>query len=130
MKRTALFLSAIALALPLAAAAQGQAQPQQRQQTQEQAQERIYGSQLMTDQERNEYRNRMRAATTEQERVQLRAEHHRQMQQRAKERGVTLPDDPPAQRGYQGGPGPGPGYGGGMGGGSGKGSGMGPGGRQ
>ena len=70
----------------------------------------IYGSQLMTAQERDAHRNKMRAAKTEQERERIRAEHHEQMKVRAKERGVTLPDEPPAGRG----PGMGPG-GGGMG---------------
>jgi hypothetical protein len=83
----------------------------------------IYGSQLMTNQERVEYRNRMRAARTVAEREQIRLEHHEQMQTRAKERGVTLPDEPPA-RGLGRGMGPGAG----MGGGAGPGAGMGPGG--
>jgi len=55
----------------------------------------IYGSQLMTEQERLEYRERMRAATTEEERGQIRSEHHARMQERAEEMGVTLPDAPP-----------------------------------
>jgi len=71
----------------------------------------IYGSQMMTVQERNEYRNKMRAAKTAQERERIRAEHHERMKVRAKERGMTLPDEPPAGRG----PGMGPGPGGGMG---------------
>jgi hypothetical protein len=70
----------------------------------------IYGSQLMTQQERNEFRTRMRTANTVQEREQIRKEHHERMQARAKERGVTLPDEPPARGG-----GMGPGKGGGMG---------------
>lgn len=56
--------------------------------------EPIYGSQLMTQDERNEYRAKMRAAKTREEREALRAEHHSAMQARAKERGVTLPDQP------------------------------------
>jgi Na+-transporting NADH:ubiquinone oxidoreductase subunit NqrC len=64
-----------------------------------QDQDRIFGSQLMTKQERNEYRNRMRSAKTPQEREQIRAEHHERMQARAKERGVTLPDNPPPRGG-------------------------------
>lgn len=90
------------------------------QQTQEQAvQAPIYGSQLMTDAERNEYRNKMRAAKTQQEREAIRAEHHNKMKERAKEKGVTLPDAPPPRGGM------GPGMGGGMG--PGMGGGMGPG---
>lgn len=107
---------AIAMAFPLAhlpAGAYGQDQP-------------VYGSQLMTEQERAEYQARMRAATTEQEREQIRLEHHAQMQERAKQQGVTLPDEPPAMG--MGGQRMGPGQGGGMGTGSGMGGGRGPGG--
>jgi hypothetical protein len=50
----------------------------------------IYGYQLMTERERYEFRERLRAASTEQEREQIRTDHHAQMQARAKERGVTL----------------------------------------
>jgi hypothetical protein len=72
----------------------------------------IYGYQLMTPEERNEYRTKMRAAKTAEEREQIRREHHEQMVARAKERGVTLPETPPA-RGYGRGPGMGgPGMGG------------------
>ena len=55
----------------------------------------IYGGQLMTEQERTEYRSRLRAAASDEERQQIRWEHHVRMQERAKERGVTLPDEPP-----------------------------------
>lgn len=70
--------------------------------------EQIYGSQLMTLQERNEYRDRLRNARSAEERERIRAEHHERMQARARERGVTLPDQPPAGRGYGTGPGYGP----------------------
>lgn len=66
-------------------------------QTKAQAQERVYGSQLMTVQERNEYRLRMRELKTQAERVQFRTEHHDRMQDRAKDRGLTLPAAPPIQ---------------------------------
>lgn len=88
------------------------------------AQDQIYGSQLMTQQERAEYQARMRAANTDEERERLRLEHHERMTERAKARGVALPDQPPGDRGGMG-PGRGAGPGGGMGPG---GSGMGPGG--
>lgn len=65
-------------------------------------QDRIYGSQLMTDAERSEYRAKMRSLKTKEERDALRAEHHKLMQERAKERGVTLPDIPPRQGMHQG----------------------------
>ena len=64
---------------------------------QAQTQQRIYGSQLMTVQERNEYQQQVRALNTQQERDQFRSEHHTKMLERAKERGVTLPDAPRAQ---------------------------------
>jgi len=64
---------------------------------QTQAQQRIYGSQLMTAQERNEYQQRMRELKTVQERDALRKDHHAKMQVRANERDVTLPVEPPAR---------------------------------
>jgi hypothetical protein len=73
---------------------------------QTQAQEQIYGSQLMTVQERTEYQARMRAAKSVEAREKIRAEHHEAMQVRAREKGLTLPDEPPA-RGMGGGMGPG-----------------------
>ena len=57
--------------------------------------EQIYGGQLMTEQERDQYRSQMQAARSETERDQLRWEHHLSMQERAKERGIILPDEPP-----------------------------------
>ena len=58
-------------------------------------QEPIYGSQLMTEQERTEFRAKMRAAATNEQREQIRWEHHIRMQERAKDRGVNLPEGPP-----------------------------------
>lgn len=86
-------------------------QDQTKDRIQDRTQDRIYGSQMMTPQERQEFRSRMRSANTDQEREQIRAEHHERMKVRAKERGVTIPDEPPA-RGS--GMGPGSGMGGGM----------------
>ncbi len=54
----------------------------------------VYGRELMTEQERAEHRTRMRSLNTEQEREAYRLEHHKQMQERAHERGVTIPDEP------------------------------------
>ncbi|MEZ5934474.1 MAG: hypothetical protein R3F54_21550 [Alphaproteobacteria bacterium] len=72
-------------------------------------QEQIYGRALMTEQEQDELRTRMRNATSQDEREQIRWEHHLKMQERAKERGVMLPEEPlfgmhqrPGQRGGQG----------------------------
>ncbi|MFV8818450.1 hypothetical protein [Haliea sp. E17] len=76
----------------------------------------IYGSELMTEQERNAYRDQMRAAKTEQERDQIRAAHHEAMRQRAEAMGKQLPDDPPEYGGHMGmhGQGQGSGQGAGM----------------
>ena len=79
-----------------------------RDQIQDRTSDRIYGSQLMTREERNQYRKQIRAAKTSEERERIRAEHHERMKVRAKERGVTLPDEPPASgMGAGGGMGPG-----------------------
>lgn len=83
-------------------------------------QQTIYGSQLMTEQEREEHRNRMRNATSAEEREQIRKEHHKRMLERARAKGIDLPEEPPAIRG-----GKGMGMGKGMGGGKNQGSGMG-----
>jgi len=90
-------------------------QVQQRVAAETQSQEQIYGSQLMTEQERAEYQAKMRAAKTPEEQEQIRKQHHEQMEARAKERGMKLPDEPPMKGG-----GMGPGGGMGMGPGGGK----------
>lgn|SRR5574337_314253 len=58
--------------------------------------ERVRGSELMTPEERTEHRKKMRAAKSAEEREKIRKEFHDQMKARAKERGITLPDEPPA----------------------------------
>ncbi len=78
----------------------------------------VYGSQLMSREELGAYRERLRSARTAEERNRIRAEHHKQMQERARERGVRLPDMKPS-------PGQGGGMGPGMGSGAGRGGGMG-----
>ena len=103
MMKRPLMLYALATALSLSAGlafADGPTPTQEKAQAQKQ--EQIYGSQLMTQQERNEYRAKMRAAKTAEEREQVRKEHHEGMKERAKARGVTLPDDPPARGGGMG----------------------------
>ncbi|MDI6747781.1 MAG: hypothetical protein QMD17_11615 [Rhodocyclaceae bacterium] len=89
-------------------------QVQAKSQTQQQGQ--IYGSQLMTQQKCNEYRAKMRATTMAEERERIRMEHHEAMKARARERNMTLPDEPPAGGGSMG-----PGGAGGMGPGGGRG---------
>lgn len=90
----------------------------QQAQLQTQEQEQIYGSQLMTPEQRAEYRARMGAAASDAEREKIRREHHEQMKERARNQGIILPDEPPGQgmgggRGAGGGMGPGGGMGGG-----------------
>ncbi len=62
----------------------------------------VYGSQLMTPAERSAYRKQMRSMKTTQEREAFRKQHHEQMQKRAGERGMSLPDMPPRQGGGMG----------------------------
>ncbi len=88
-----------------------------------QGQNQVYGSQLMTPQERNEYRQQMHSAKTVQERERIRSEHHQRMVERAKARGLTLPDMPPVGTGGGMGPGRNMNPGGGMGSGNGMGAG-------
>lgn len=57
------------------------------------------GAQLLSTEERDKFRERMRAAKTPEERATVRKEMQSTVEQRAKEKGVTLP------RGPQGGPG-------------------------
>ena len=85
-------------------------------------QERIYGSQLMTQQERLEYRERLRSAKSIEERNRIRKEHHERMKERARAQGKTLPDEPPAEMGHMD-RGSGAGFGDGMGSGGGGGGG-------
>lgn len=124
MLRKTIRLSAL-LAVVLAAGGVQSAEP---------APEAMFGSQMMTEQERTVYRARMWAAQNDEERAAIRAEHHEQMRVRAAERGVTLPEVPPAVgagmgpgRGGPQGPALGPGRGAGPGAGPGAGAGAGPG---
>jgi uncharacterized membrane protein len=110
MKKS-LLLSALATALFLSVGIASAADPVQ-DKAKVQKQEQVYGSQLMTKQERAEYRAKMRAAKTTEEREKIRSEHHEQMQARAKERGVSLPNAlPPRGSGMGTGGGMGPGNG-------------------
>jgi len=99
---------ALALSLGLALAADPVSTPQP-------AKQQVYGSQLMTPQERDAHRAKMRAAKTPEEQAQIRAEEHARLKQRADQQGLVMPDTPPAA-------------GGGMGPVGGRGGGMGPGG--
>ncbi|MGE5791943.1 MAG: hypothetical protein ACM36B_04600, partial [Bacteroidota bacterium] len=67
----------------------------------------MYGEQLFSQQERDDYRKRMQEAKTPEERTKIRDEARATAQARAKEKGITLPE-PRGPRG-PGGPGGGPG---------------------
>jgi Spy/CpxP family protein refolding chaperone len=75
--------------------------------------ERVYGYQLMTPEERAAYQEQMRAASTWEERQKMRDAHRALMDQRAKEKGVTLAEPRGPRYGAGSGPGPhgGPGAG-------------------
>jgi len=49
---------------------------------------------LFTDEERAQFRQRMQAAKTPEERTKLRDEMHKATEQRAREKGITLPQRP------------------------------------
>jgi hypothetical protein len=61
---------------------------------QSQQQGRAYGWNLMTPEERAEHQAKMRSFETKEEREQFRIEHHKKMQERMKEQGKVLPDQP------------------------------------
>lgn len=58
----------------------------------------IYGYEIMTPAERAEFRAKMQSAKSSQERERLRVDHQAAMQSRAKQRGITLPDDSSASQ--------------------------------
>ncbi len=100
MKRPLMLSTLVAIALSLYAGFVLAADPTPvGENAQTQQQEHIYGNQLMTPQERIEYRAKMRDAKTAEEREQIRKKHHNVMIIRAKARGVILPDDPPVRGG-------------------------------
>lgn len=113
--RNSFLAIAIGAALPLLAQAQAGGGPGMQQRDQQRMHAPadddgtgapIFGRQLMTAEEMAEHRARMRAAPTAEERARIRAEHHQKMLEQARERGITLPEEPP-----MGGPGAGPGPG-------------------
>lgn len=72
----------------------------------------VYGSELMSAQERHDYHVKMRSLKTVEEREAFRLEHHKLMRERAAAQGKTLPEVPPLGKGSGMGPGGGmgPGY--------------------
>ena len=55
-----------------------------------QAQQNIYGYNLMSDEERDAYRERIRNASNEQEREKLMAQHREEIQTRARNRNIKI----------------------------------------
>ena len=58
----------------------------------------MLGKKMMSQEEREEQRDQMRNAATNEERERIRTEQHEKMKARAEEKGESLPDDPPARR--------------------------------
>jgi hypothetical protein len=79
----------------VAATDQDPTQQKAQQQIDAKTKKSVYSSDLMTAAENSEYRAKVRAANTAEEGDKIRNEHHQLMQERAKERGVTLIDRPP-----------------------------------
>ncbi len=72
---------------------QAQTPEQDRIRNEVQQQERIYGASMMTEQERNEYREKMRSMATEEERAALREQHREEMLDRARAQGKAPPEE-------------------------------------
>jgi hypothetical protein len=103
--RIAIAAAGAAVMLAAALDTAGQDQAKKREQVQQRTQERVQkreiipGSELMTPQEREQYRQRMAGAKSDEERDRLRAEHYKAMDERARLRGLRLADPPPAAKG-------------------------------
>ena len=60
--------------------------------------DRVYGWELMSEDERMEHRRKMRSFKSKEEREAYRQQHHKLMQERAKKMGIEL-EDMPMERG-------------------------------
>ena len=88
-----LFLAAAAAAAILGAAAPPAAAQQSPGKAPQQSQPpRPYANALMTQEERDAYRKQLQDAKTPEERTKIRDTHRAEMQKRAKEKGITLPE--------------------------------------
>ena len=67
------------------------------QQDRDQLRDQVFGWDLMTAEERMKHRQTMRNMKTREEREAYRMEHHKMMQERARQRGVTLPPYQPGR---------------------------------
>lgn len=72
-------------------------QVQQQQRTREQQRLHIYGSELMTAEERTQYREQYYALQTDEERKQFQHEHQITIRQRAQAAGIPMPVESPVQ---------------------------------
>jgi hypothetical protein len=90
--------------LVFSALAAGESPPPK--QNEVQSQKVVRGRDLMSPEELAQHRQKMRSFKTEEERNAYRQEHHKAMQERAKEKGLVLPDQPKqnSNRGMGGGP--------------------------
>jgi hypothetical protein len=93
---SALVLAAFSVSTNVRAQDKTQDKVQDQKRDQDRLQDPIFGSQLLTDAERIEHRTQMRSLKTAKERTAFQLEHHKRMQERAREKGLTLPDTPPA----------------------------------
>ena len=92
-----MFVFGVSLASSSLVMAQDQLRDQLQDQEREQLRDQVYGWDLMTAEERMQHRQTMRNMKTEEEREAYRMEHHKMMQERARQRGVTLPPYQPGR---------------------------------
>ena len=99
---------------------QSKTQAKKQQQAKTSDNDTVYGWELMSVKERQAHRAKMKKLKSQKARTAYLDKHHKMMEKRAKERGVTLPDtpmmgngmgNPGAGRGAGAGAGPGPGAG-------------------
>jgi hypothetical protein len=113
MPRAHVSLAAVLVLATLAAFPSSPASAQGTRSTTQAVADEIFGYALMTDRERDQYRERLRKLD-DQGRERFEADHREQMRRRAKDRGIDLDEDGPGRGSGQGkgeprGPGPGPG---------------------
>jgi len=58
------------------------------------AEDKVYGWNMMSEQERIQHRETVRNLKTNEEKERYRIEHHKKMQKRAEQRGLSMPDMP------------------------------------
>lgn len=101
MMKKPLMVSALAALLTLPAGLV-MAADQEVTQDKDQLRQQTLDGPLMTEQEHNEFREKMRTATSSEERRQIQMQRHEQMKERAKARHATMRDQPPGMGAGQG----------------------------